>query len=59
MSLGDPIQLLIYLLVIFAILGIAWWALSQIPLPQPFRIIAVVVMALIAIVVLLKILPGV
>lgn len=59
MSLSNPIELLIYLLVIFAILGIAWWALTQIPLPAPFRVVAVVVVAVIAILVLLQILPSV
>ena len=44
---------LIMLIVVLAVIGIAWWAISQIPLPPPLRIVAVVVVALIAIVALM------
>lgn len=49
---------LIALLILLAVVGIAWWAIQQMSLPQPFRIIAVVVVAVLAIVVLLNYLPG-
>lgn len=51
-------EILISLIIILAIIGIAWWAITQIPLPPPFRIVASVVLALVAIVVLLHFLPG-
>jgi divalent metal cation (Fe/Co/Zn/Cd) transporter len=51
-------SLLISLLVFVLILSIAWWALSQLPLPQPVRSIVVVIIAIIAIVFLLQYLPG-
>ena len=51
------ISLLVTLLVVCLVLSIAWWALSQIPLPQPFRAVVVVILALIAIIVLLGLLP--
>lgn len=52
-------SLIIYLLVICLILGIAWWALSQLTLPPPVRMIVVVVIALVAIVFLLQLVGGV
>lgn len=48
---------LVALLVVLAVIAIAWWAIQQMNLPQPFRIIAVVVVAVLAIVVLLNYLP--
>jgi uncharacterized membrane protein YwzB len=50
-------SLLISLLVFVLILSIAWWALNQLPLPQPIRSIVVVIIAIIAIVFLLQYLP--
>ncbi len=51
-------ELLITLLVVLAIFAIIWWAITQLALPQPFRIVAVVVMAVVALIVLLQLLPG-
>lgn len=45
-------DLLIQLLVICAILGIAYWAFTKIPLPQPFNIVVSVIFAIVAIVLL-------
>lgn len=49
---------LIYLLIVLAVIGVAWWAITQFTLPQPVRVIAVVVIAIVAIVLLLGLLPG-
>jgi hypothetical protein len=51
------ISLLVTLMVLLLILAIAWWAISQLPLPDPFRWVAIVLIALIAILVLLHLLP--
>lgn len=53
------ISLLIYLIIICLVLYVFWWVLSQIPLPQPVRTVAVVIFALIAVVVLLNFAGGV
>ena len=47
-------SLLITLLIYLAILGVAWWALNEIAPPKPFRIVAVVIIALVAIYMLLS-----
>ena len=49
------LETFVYLIVILAVLGIAWWAISSFNLPPPVRIVAVVVIALVAIVLLLQI----
>ena len=43
------IGLLISLLVFCLIAAIIWWVLQQLPLPQPIRMVVIVVFALIAI----------
>lgn len=53
------ISLLITLLIICLIAAIAWWALSQLPLPDPIRWVVIVIFALILIIVLLRLVPGV
>lgn len=52
------INLLIYLIIICLVLYVLWWVLSQIPLPQPIRTVAVVIFALVAVVMLLNITGG-
>lgn len=52
------IPLLITLIIIGVVCYIAWWAISQIPMPQPIRTAVVVVFALIVIVVLLNTVGG-
>ena len=47
------ITLLINLLIVVAILAIAWWAISMAPIPAPFRWVVAVIFAVIAIVLLL------
>jgi hypothetical protein len=49
---------LIWLLCLLAIAGVVWWCLQQIPLPQPIRIIVVVVFAIIATLILLDLASG-
>lgn len=51
-------MLLIYLVVIFGVLGVVWWAFTQFNLPQPFRIVAVVVVVIIALLLLLQLVGG-
>ncbi len=51
-------SILITLLVYLAVIGILWWAITQIPLPQPFRVIAVVVVAIVSIFLLLSLVQG-
>lgn len=59
MSIAALINLLIYLLVLGIVLAIVFWALAQIPVPEPFnriiRVVAVVIVALIVILLLLQI----
>jgi hypothetical protein len=50
----DLVHLLIYLIIICLIFGVAWWAITQIPLPPPVRTVIVVIFALILILVLLS-----
>lgn len=52
-------ELLISLLVVLLIIGLAYWAVNAIPLPQPVRVAAIVVIAIIAIIFLLSYVPGV
>lgn len=47
-------SLIVSLLVICLILAIAYWAISQLTLPPPVRMVVVVIIALIAIVFLLQ-----
>ena len=47
------LSLLIWLIIICAVLGIAWWVIGQIPLPPPMNIVIRVVFGLIVLVLLL------
>ena len=53
------ISLLITLLIFALIAGLIWWALQQIPLPPPVRMVIVVVFVIILVLVLLEALPGI
>ncbi len=56
------LTMLIQLLIICAIVGVLWWITTQIPMPAPIRIVANVVVGLIALVLLCGLLgwvPGV
>ncbi len=50
--------LLIDLLITLLIVGVIWWAITQIPMPPPVRIAVVVVFALIVVLILLRFLPA-
>ena len=52
-------DLLLTLIILAAIIAIVWYILSRLPLPEPIRIVIEVVIALIAIIVLLQLAPGV
>lgn len=53
------LTLLIYLLIGLIICSIVWWVINQLSLPQPVRMVAVVIMAIIGIVFLLQLVGGV
>lgn len=52
------ISLLVTLLIICLIIGLVWWAIQQVPTPQPFRAVIIVVLVIICIIVLLQFIPG-
>lgn len=52
------IVMLISLLVLLLIVGLVYWAITTIPLPQPIRVIAIVILVIVAVVYLLGYLPG-
>jgi hypothetical protein len=58
MAVQTDMELLISLIVVLAIIGIAWWAITQIPMPPPIRIAATVIVAVIAILFLLQFVGG-
>lgn len=51
------VELLIWLMVLVAIAGIAFWFISKVPIPEPFNWVVYLLFAIIAIVLLLQ-LPG-
>ncbi len=51
-------SLLIYMLVFLLICAIVWYVIGQLSLPPPVRMVAVVVMALVAIFFLLQLVGG-
>ena len=55
----DPIiQLLVWLLIFVLIAGVIWYIFSLLPLPEPWKNIAMIILALIFVLVLiLKLLP--
>jgi hypothetical protein len=54
----DLISLLITVVVLGLIFYLAHWALSRIPLPEPFGVVANVILVLIVVIVLLGLLFG-
>lgn len=52
------IGLLIDLIIVCAIIGIAWYAINQIPMPPPMRVVIIVVACVIAILFLASLLGG-
>lgn len=53
------LQLIINLVVYGLILAIVWWAVSQIPVPEPFQWVIKAVFALIVVVVLLSLIGAI
>lgn len=45
---------LIWLLVVVAIIAIVWWALSQLTVPEPVRVVALAILAIIGLVVVVR-----
>ena len=52
------ISLLIGLIVLCLVVGIAWWIVGQIPIPQPMRWVVTVVFGLIVLLLVLNYLPS-
>ena len=52
------ISLLIWLIFLCLIIGVAWWIITQIPLPPPMNIVVRVVFGLIVLVALLYFVGG-
>lgn len=52
------LSLLVTLLIVLLVIGLVYWAVNSIPLPQPVRVIAVVIIALVGAIYLLSLLPG-
>ena len=50
--------MLLNLLVYVAIIGVAWWGLTEINPPRPIRIVAVVIIAIVAIYLLMGLVGG-
>jgi nucleoside recognition membrane protein YjiH len=52
------LPLLINILILCIIVGVAWWVLTQIPLPEPFAWIVRIVVVVIACIALIYMLQG-
>jgi hypothetical protein len=50
----DLIYLLVSLIIIALVCYLLWWALSQIPLPQPIRTVVVVLFVLVVVLYLVR-----
>jgi hypothetical protein len=55
---GGLVALLIHILIIALILGLIWWVLTLIPLPDPFALILRVVFAIICVIIVINLLLG-
>lgn len=53
------LSLLVTVLIIALVIGLCYWALTQIPMPQPLKAILTVVLVIIAAIYLLSLIPGV
>ena len=52
------ISLLVTIIVLGLVFYLLYWLVGQMPLPEPFRVVAIVILALAAVVVLLGLLFG-
>jgi hypothetical protein len=48
------VHLLIWLLVLGAIVAVLWWAINQIPLPEPIRTVVTVVFVIVVLLICLS-----
>lgn len=53
------IGMLIYVLILLAIAAVVWWGISQLGLPPPVKVVAVVVLAIFCLLALLYLLRGI
>mgnify|MGYP001559600035 CR=1 FL=1 len=60
--IASLVTLVIYLIIIGLIFYVIWWALGQVPLPEPFgtiaRVLVVLIAVLICVTLLLQMVPG-
>jgi hypothetical protein len=54
----DLIGLLVAVVILGLVFWICWWLLGQIPLPEPFKTVATVLIGLIGVLILLSLLFG-
>jgi hypothetical protein len=54
----DLVSVVIWIIVLCAIGAIVWWALGHFNVPQPFIVVAVAVIAILALLLLVQLLPG-
>jgi hypothetical protein len=55
----DLIGLLISIIIIGLVFWLIYWLIGMLPLPEPFKTVAYVILVLIAVIYLLSILPGI
>jgi uncharacterized membrane-anchored protein len=58
MDVSGLIGILIYLIVIGLVFYLLYWLLGQIPLPEPVKTVALVILALVLVILLLNIVFG-
>jgi cytochrome c biogenesis factor len=58
MEVGGLFALLIYLIVIGLVFYLLYWLIGQLPIPEPFKTVVLVVVGLIAVILLLNIVFG-
>ena len=54
MAVSGLVHLLIWLLVLGAIVAVLWWAINQIPLPEPIRTVVTVVFVIVVLLICLS-----
>lgn len=56
--IASVITLVIYIIIIGLIFYVLWWALSQVPLPEPFGTVVRVLLVLVAVLICVYLLLG-
>ena len=54
----DLISLLVTVIVLGLVFYLLYWLVGQVPMPEPFKVVATVLLALVAVIILLSILFG-